>query len=455
MESKSSAHIQPLKMDFADAHNNRYITHQENVVRDSSKNIYLTLLNEQNDYIHKQKSTFIKNGRGEQKIVEYKAINYDKVFDDIKQKYQQINGKGWGKRRGPRVGKSEIFKEMVVNTKSTTTKEDLIRLTKNLEKMGISVLELSLHNDEGHYLLDDNDNDNKTIKYNHHLHVIFCNCNDESKIKRWQKGDLQKLQDVVAESLGMERGARGSKAKRLSSKQYKIERQKDNELAKKMEPDLLQKAYQDVGQHFKSKLNDNEISQKIQKKTINELSELNDELINDNSMLKAKNNELNDLFKALGLDEFLQLIKDSKNQYKTAREQLKESGIATQNDYQQLKINHENLLKKLKLLKEENKILSQKQNYTSINLFDNLAQKYTFNSAKNKLEELEELGLKQIITDPSKNLLDEFLQFLKLQLGIRYIEYQNDKSSYLAIKTDEKNFIQPEIIKTKNLQIFR
>lgn len=450
MESKSSAHIQPLKMDFADAHNNRYITHQENVVSDDSKNIYLTLLNQQTDYIDKQKSTFIKNGRGEQKIVKYKAINYDKVFNDIKQKYQQINGKGWEKRRGPRVGKSEIFKEMVVNTKSTTCKEDLIILTRNLKKIGISVLEVSLHNDEGH-LLDDN----KTIKYNHHLHVLFSNCNDESKIKRWQKGDLQKLQDVVAESLGMERGARGSKAKRLSSKQYKIERQKDNELAKKMEPDLLKKAYQDVGQHFKSKLNENEISQNIKQNRINELLEFNNELIIDNSLLKDKNNELNDLFKALGLDEYKQLIKDSKNQYKTAREQLKESGIATQNDYQQLKINHENLLKELKLLREENKILIQKEKYTSFNLFDKLAQKYTFNNAKNKLIELEELGLKQVITYPSKNLLDEFLQFLKLHLGIRYIEYQNDKSSYLAIKTDEKNFIQPEIIKTKNLQIFR
>jgi hypothetical protein len=39
---------------------------------------------------------------------------------------------------------------MVVNTLDKTSKEDLLNLKTNLEKIGITILDMSLHNDEGY-----------------------------------------------------------------------------------------------------------------------------------------------------------------------------------------------------------------------------------------------------------------------------------------------------------------
>lgn len=349
-ESKSCAHIENINLDFAEAHNKRYFIQADGVIDNDSKNINLTLLS--NDYyIKKEKEFFIKGGNGATKKIQFNGIDYDKIFNEIKQSYKETTGKKWEQRKGPRVGKDEIFKEMVVNTKLTTNKEDLKLLTKNLHKIGITVLEISLHNDEGHI------NENGEKEYNNHAHIIFANCNADGIVKRWQKKDYQHLQDIVATSLDMERGERGSKAKRLSAQQYKAVKKNQTELKSQVKNlDQLNKSTSKQYEEWNDRyIAENSALKKQLKQVVNieaENKQLKTELNETNKSynnLHNKIGELNELFESLGLTGINVIATDTKDikkklqdkleeNYKKAREELKASGgMATQKDYSNLK----------------------------------------------------------------------------------------------------------------------
>lgn len=370
-ESKSCAHIENINLNFAEVHNKRYFVQEDGVIDNDSKNINLTSLSK-DYYIEKEREFFIKGGNGATKKVNFKGLDYDRLFDEIKQNYKETTGKDWKSRKGPKVGKEQIFKEMTVNTKSNTSAEDLNILQKQLNKNGITVLEISLHNDEGHI------NENGDKEYNHHAHIIFANCNSEGIVKRWQKKDYQHLQDIVATALDMERGERGSKAKRLSSQQYKA--------VKKNETELLKEQKQLITE-LKSQVKNLE---QLNKSTSKQYEEWNDRYIAENSALKKqlkqvvnieaqnkqlknelnetnksynklhdKMNELNELFNSLGLDNINVIVEDMKDikkklldklneDYKRAREELKQSNIATQQNYQRLKQDKEQKSKVIK-----------------------------------------------------------------------------------------------------------
>lgn len=349
MESKSCAHIEEINLDFAEAHNKRYFIQADGVIDNDSKNINVTLLSD-DYYIKREKEFFIKGGNGATKKVNFLGIDFDKVFDEIKQTYKENNGKDWKNRKGPGIGKEQIFKEMTVNTKSNTSLEDLKVLTKNLHKLGITVLELSLHNDEGHI------NENGEKEYNHHCHVIFANCDNEANYKRWQKKDYQKLQDIVATSLDMERGERGSKTKRLSSQQYKAVKKNETELLSR-EKQLKNIALNELEQY--KNISNNQLAEI--KELQNQINKLKNEkrIVVDRfnnasdkvQELTKKNNELEALFNALGLNEIKQtqdikkikqlLLESLAREYNEKREALKNSGVAKQQDYSELKKDNE------------------------------------------------------------------------------------------------------------------
>lgn len=140
---------------------------------------------------------------------------------------------------------------------------------------------------------------------------------------------------------------------------------------------------------------------------------------------------------------------DPSRKHKTKREWLVE---------QNKNLSVEQSKKQAQLSYFDNVITNKKEElaeeYLSFN-FEKMAQKYTFKEAKEKLKELEEIGLKPATAGQSQNLIDLFLQFIRLQLGKRSEEYFEGKSSYLSIKNDAKNFVQPTIIKTIDKQIIR
>jgi len=133
--------------------------------------------------------------------------------------------------------------EAVVNLNKNHTLEDVQRLAKEIEKeTGFTSIQIAIHRDEGHI------NERGVPQHNLHAHITFFTLDRENgqqlyrrgltqrqkrenpNLKVMNKTRLSKLQDLTANVLGMERGKKGSKAQRLSHKQYKAVKQA--ELAK-------------------------------------------------------------------------------------------------------------------------------------------------------------------------------------------------------------------------------
>ena len=107
---------------------------------------------------------------------------------------------------------AEPIREAVVNLKPDTTMDDVKKMCDRLKKeLKIEAFQIHIHRDEG------KSKDN----LNYHAHVVF-DYQDKQKgtVLRLSKGDLYKMQDIVAESLGMERGKTSNK-EHLSALEYK------------------------------------------------------------------------------------------------------------------------------------------------------------------------------------------------------------------------------------------
>jgi hypothetical protein len=336
MESKSSAHFENLNLNFAEVHNKRFFTHYDSVIDTEDKNYHLTALSK-DYYIEKEKQFFIKGGGGDKKTVKFMGLDYDKIFNEIKEEYKKNIGKNWEQRKGPRVDKEQVYKDLVINTNSTTTIEDITKLSAHLHKLGIKVLEVSVHNDEGHILEDG------SKKYNYHCHVIFANVNSQGHYKRWQKKDLEHLQNVVAGSLDMERGQKGSKSKRLSAQQYKKVAANKSDIENKVA--TLEKELKATKKVLSMTKSENQ-----------ELATFKDRFYTASDTIKkleSEKNELEALFNALGLNEIKQQTNDIKKikqmlleslarEYNQERDKLKNSGMAKQSDYSELKKDNDN-----------------------------------------------------------------------------------------------------------------
>ena len=174
---------------------------------------------------------------------------------------------------------------------------------------------------------------------------------------------------------------------------------------------------------------------------------------NKQAIMQFRKNLLSGLQKTVNKSfgfEFQPRPADPSRKHKTKREWLVEQNIELQAQHKQ-KINQAKFL--------DNAINDKKSqlqdDYLTFN-FENLAQKYSFKEAKKKLEEIQEMGIKPAIAEQGQqNLVDLFLQFIRLNLGSSAQEYEEEKSSYLSIKNDAKNFIQPTLVKKIDTQITR
>lgn len=120
------------------------------------------------------------------------------------------------KANGLRAMKSDTIKavEAVVNLNAGHTLSDVQHLAAAIEKrFGFRPVQIAVHKDEG------KDKQNK----NYHAHIVFCNLTPEgTTIQRTLGRDgLKELQDITAQQLAMDRGAKGSTAVRMEHKQYK------------------------------------------------------------------------------------------------------------------------------------------------------------------------------------------------------------------------------------------
>ena len=113
--------------------------------------------------------------------------------------------------------KATPLREGVVVIQEKTSLEDLQRFAKAVEeRWGIKALQIHTHKDEGHYKGEE-------WKANLHAHIVFLWVNQTTgKSIKLNAQEISEMQTLLAETLGMERGA-SSDRKHLASLQFKNE----------------------------------------------------------------------------------------------------------------------------------------------------------------------------------------------------------------------------------------
>lgn len=197
--AKASEHIKPCNIAQCERHNRRdpdYIKSLDparlyiRLELTHNNEIYIApgmegvTLQQHYDYL----KTLVKEKTGramQEKDVEYKDKN--------------------GKTR-VRKGSSPI-REGVVNIKPDTKMDDLLNYVNQVhERWGIRAIQIHMHRDEGHY---ENPEDKSTWKPNLHAHIIWDWIDHQTgKSFKLKAEDMSQIQDMVAETLEMERGKR-------------------------------------------------------------------------------------------------------------------------------------------------------------------------------------------------------------------------------------------------------
>lgn len=194
--------------------------------------------------------------------------DFDKVFDEQIKIWKSKNKRGG---RPPR--KENCLQEIVINLKADSKIDDLITISNYIkQEYGYIPLEIAIHNDEGFV------DKNGKAHYNYHAHIDFCTLKDGiqwcqmehycdkveytkkdgKKSWRFVSNKDSNLQDFIAETLGMERGQKGSKAKRLEHEQYRQVAQQKQVLTDQIDDlsqrnDLYEKLLQAYADSFEIK----------------------------------------------------------------------------------------------------------------------------------------------------------------------------------------------------------
>ena len=226
--AKASIHIEPIKSS-SEIHNKR--------LKDF-------------DYIRKDLSE--KNEKWEERSI-------SEVRREVEEKYLRNVGQKMQKKATP-------IREGVVLLKPEHTMADLFRLKEKLyQKLGIKTFQMYIHKDEGHWKGEEK---LKQWVPNLHAHMIFDWTDDKGKSLKLDRKQMSLIQDIVSETLEMERGQRATVTgrKHLNPLEYKAKVMLDKiiEIEKK-EKDL------------KKQLEDTQSEKEILKKDLQKLNEKYDE----------------------------------------------------------------------------------------------------------------------------------------------------------------------------------
>ena len=199
--AKASEHIKPCNIAQSERHNRR----------DAD---YIASLNPAMLYIRKD----LAHLNEVYVAPDMEGVSLQQHYDNIRIMVKQKTGRAMqekdveftdkkGKKR-VRQGCSPI-REGVVNIKPDTTMEDLLRYAERVhERWGIRAMQIHIHKDEGHY---EDTEDPKSWEPNYHAHIIWdWMDHDTGKSFKLNAEDMSAIQDLVAETLDMQRGQRKS-----------------------------------------------------------------------------------------------------------------------------------------------------------------------------------------------------------------------------------------------------
>ena len=230
--AKASEHIKPCNIAQCERHNRR----DEDYIKSlDPARIYVRLELTHNNEIYIAPGM---EGVTLQQHYDYlKALVKEKTGRAMQEKDVEYKDKN-GKTR-VRKGSSPI-REGVVNIKPDTKMDDLLNYVNRVhERWGIRAIQIHMHRDEGHY---ENPEDKSTWQPNLHAHIIWDWIDHQTgKSFKLNADDMSQIQDMVAETLEMERGKRKEEtgAEHLERKDFILANQRkqsaelDNEIAEK------------------------------------------------------------------------------------------------------------------------------------------------------------------------------------------------------------------------------
>lgn len=230
--AKASEHIKPCNIAQCERHNRR----DEDYIKSlDPARLYIRL-----ELTHNNECYIAPGMEGvtlQQHYDYLKALVKEKTGRAMQEKDVEYKDKN-GKTR-VRKGSSPI-REGVVNIKPDTKMDDLLNYVNRVhERWGIRAIQIHMHRDEGHY---ENPEDKSTWQPNLHAHIIWDWIDHQTgKSFKLKAEDMSQIQDMVAETLEMERGKRKEEtgAKHLERNDFILANQRkqsaelDNEIAEK------------------------------------------------------------------------------------------------------------------------------------------------------------------------------------------------------------------------------
>jgi hypothetical protein len=134
------------------------------------------------------------------------------VIKDIETRYRNSRGQKMQAKATP-------IREGVLLIEKHHTIDDLKRLGDRLEKeFGIKTIQAYTHKDEGHWSKETGE-----WKPNYHAHMVFNWTDEKGKNLNLKRPDMEKMQTIVAEELGLERGKKSGKD-HITARAFKLEK---------------------------------------------------------------------------------------------------------------------------------------------------------------------------------------------------------------------------------------
>ena len=230
MATKSSIHIKPCNITSSEAHNRRTAEYMRNIGK--SKIYVVPELSTDNEQ-------WINTDFGTPELRTH--------YDNIKRMVKEKTGRAMQEKERERKGKNgKIIKvagcspirEGVLLIRPNTTLADVRKFGEECQKRwGITPLQIFLHKDEGHWLNNQPEAEDKEsfqvgsrwFKPNYHAHVVFDWMNHETgKSRKLNDEDMATMQTLACDSLLMERGQAKAVTgkKHLERNDFIIEKQK-------------------------------------------------------------------------------------------------------------------------------------------------------------------------------------------------------------------------------------
>lgn len=194
--AKTSIHFKPAKVGSIEAHNERTQAYLDGVLK-SGRQFYFF-----KDLSHLNQS--VVNPA-------YKGMTCAEIFDKQKEQYKLKTGQKPNLEdrvvTNPKTGKTRTIsgwspiREGVVPIKEDTKLEDFKPFIDWCAANGLKVIRIDLHFDEGY------ENSKHERTFNRHAHIVVDWLNwATGKTAKLDSSKMSEAQDIIAESLGMERG---------------------------------------------------------------------------------------------------------------------------------------------------------------------------------------------------------------------------------------------------------